>query len=61
MDSLGNEMKRHAGWTAESNGQGATKMDTAMRTKLETLVQESLADGLVPGLSVVILNRDGTL
>ncbi len=36
-------------------------MDTAMRTKLETLVQESLADGLVPGLSVVILNRDGTL
>jgi CubicO group peptidase (beta-lactamase class C family) len=53
-------MKHHTGWMTESNGQGAKTMDTAMRTKLETLIRESMADGLVPGLSVVILNRDCT-
>ena len=35
-------------------------METAMQAKLEALIQESMADGLVPGLSVVIVNREGT-
>jgi CubicO group peptidase (beta-lactamase class C family) len=39
---------------------GGNHMDTAMQAKLEALIQESMADGLVPGLSIVIVNRDGT-
>jgi CubicO group peptidase (beta-lactamase class C family) len=60
VDSLEKKLKHHAGWTTKPNAQGATPMETSLQSKLETLVRESMADGLVPGLSIVILNRDGT-
>ena len=36
-------------------------MDSTLEQKIDALIQESMTDGLVPGLGVVILNRDGTL
>jgi CubicO group peptidase (beta-lactamase class C family) len=33
-------------------------MDTAMQAKLETLIQESMTDGLVPGLGLTIVQND---
>jgi CubicO group peptidase (beta-lactamase class C family) len=35
-------------------------MDNSLEQKMDTLVHEAMSDGLVPGLSVVIVNRDGT-
>jgi CubicO group peptidase (beta-lactamase class C family) len=54
-------MKRHTEWTTESNAQGATPMETSLRTKLEALVRESMADGLVPGLGLTIVQNDQVL
>jgi CubicO group peptidase (beta-lactamase class C family) len=54
-------MKQHTGWTTESNAQGVKTMDTEMRTKLEALVRESMADGLVPGLGLTIVQNDQVL
>jgi CubicO group peptidase (beta-lactamase class C family) len=61
VDSLGTEMKRHAEWTTESNAQGATPMETSLQTKLEALIRESMADGLVPGLGLTIVQNDQVL
>jgi CubicO group peptidase (beta-lactamase class C family) len=58
VDSLADELKHPAGWTTESNAQGATPMETSLQAKLEALIQASMADGLVPGLGLTIVQND---
>jgi CubicO group peptidase (beta-lactamase class C family) len=53
-------MTQHTGPAHTSTAKGERKMDSTLEQKIDALIQESMADGLVPGLSVVIVNRDGT-
>jgi CubicO group peptidase (beta-lactamase class C family) len=52
-------MKQQTGLTHINRKRG-NKMDNSLEQKIDALIHEAMTDGLVPGLSVVIVNRDGT-
>jgi acyl-CoA synthetase (AMP-forming)/AMP-acid ligase II len=53
-------VKQHTGSADATITKGEQKMDNSLEQKMDTLIHEAMSDGLVPGLSVVIVNHDGT-